>query len=223
MTVLSGEGTHQVLYGSADIHAGMRRNRGFIARPDHAGSFRTIIVAHDVWGIRGYLKDLTWRLARHGLAVVVPDLYAGGVRPEASHEDALAAFRAIADPVQWMEDAYEFVSSTDTPWSEPHWLGLLGLGAGSRPAMEFAARREPDAIAVISGGDWDRLPAGPPAIAIHGKSDDVAPLPSPLPGRLQWILYEGVGHDFLNDHGPDYADGPARDAAGRLVTFFESV
>jgi carboxymethylenebutenolidase len=219
VTVLSGEGTHQVLYSSTDIHTGMRRNRGFIARPDHAGSFRTVIVAHDVWGIGGYLKDLAWRLARHGFAVVIPDLYRGRLAPGRSREEANGAFASIGDPWQTLEDVYEFVRSSDTPWSLPGWLGLLGVGAGSEPALEFVGRHGADAIALIAGAGFDRLPPGLPALAIHGKSDEVSPLPSPLSDRLQWVLYAGAGHDFLNDHGPEYADGPARDAVGRLVTF----
>ncbi|MGH9168630.1 MAG: dienelactone hydrolase family protein [Acidimicrobiia bacterium] len=37
----------------------------------------------------------------------------------------------------------------------------------------------------------------------------------------EWVLYEGVGHDFLNDTRPGYDEGAADDVYQRLVSFFK--
>ena len=93
MSVLKGEGKVPILFGSSSIAAGSVIHRGYLARPDLTGEWPTIIVLAGAWGVTSSIKDICRRLARHGFAVVAPDLYVGAAPPRSADADeaALAA------------------------------------------------------------------------------------------------------------------------------------
>lgn len=220
MTVLKGEGTHSIIYGNTGIYAGLRRNHGYVARTDHAGAFPTVILAHDVWGITSYVKDLARKLARHGLNVVVPDLYEGAAPNRTlPWEDAAGFFKAKAKTRGPIEISIQFIESDDTPWVRPGSLGALALGHGAGVIDNLNRERRLDSLALVAPIERPETVGGVPGIAIYGKADEVAGEPTRGPG-YEWVLYEGVKHDFLNDHGPDYAEAASWDAIDRIAAFF---
>ncbi|MBT8203345.1 MAG: dienelactone hydrolase family protein, partial [Acidimicrobiia bacterium] len=119
MALLKGEGTHQILYGSADIFSGIRHNRGYLSRPDHAGSFPSVLVVHGASGLTSSVKSVARRLARYGLAVVAPDLYRG----RRQLRRPVPAWPAGSDLRADITDALEWMNSADTPWIQPGAVG----------------------------------------------------------------------------------------------------
>ena len=77
MSVLKGEGTHPILFGSTSIAVGTRIQGGYLARPDLTGEWPTIVVVASEWGVTSSTKDLCRKMARRGFAAIAPDLYRG--------------------------------------------------------------------------------------------------------------------------------------------------
>lgn len=221
MALLKGEGTHQILYGSADIFSGLRHNRGYVARPDHAGSFPTIILLHGAGGITSSVKSFARRLARHGLAVVGPDLFRG-VSPRLSpaYPDTARIAADAASTRQW-------TASPDTAWVRPGPVGVVALDRAASAALEFAAAGDVAGLALVS----PVLEPGPTTdvavIGFYGKEDqqveseDRAAVQETL-GHGEWVLYGGAGHGLVDESSADYRWDVAEDVVARIVDFFKA-
>ena len=217
MALLEGEGTHQILYGWADIFSGLHHNRGYLARPDHAGSFPSVLVVHDADGLTSSVKSVARRLARHGLAAVVPGLLEGD--ESAAWSDASAALD-LSDAVQWM-------ASLDTPWVQPGGIGVLALGRGAPAAIRFSLEQSGVAGLALVGPvpDPGLAEVSLPMVGFYGKDDEVVGADDREAARLdakhaEWVLYGGAGHRLLNESATDYRWEVAEDVLERLVGFF---
>mgnify|MGYP001820648911 CR=1 FL=1 len=223
MALLKGEGTHQILYGSADIFSGLSHNRGYLARPDHAGEFPTVLLVHGADGITASVKSVARRLARHGVAVVGPDLFRGTLaRREQPPPWPVSSEVAsdLADAVMWM-------GSPDTPWVRPGTIGVLALDRAAPSALRFASERdEVGPVALVSPVlDSELPPATVPVLALVGKDDPALPVERRQAAQTslsqsEWVLYGGVGGGLLDESAADYRWDVAEDALARIVSFF---
>ncbi len=223
MALLKGEGTHQILYGGVDIFSGIRHNRGYLARPDHAGSFPTVLLIHGRAGISSSVKSLARRLARHGLAVVGPDLFRGARAPRKplpSWPEPTRLTSDLRDTLRWME-------SPDTPWVRSDSIGALALDRAASAALRLT--HEDDgirALALISPVLTEAAAeVEVPVIGFFGKEDDIA---GPEQRRAtqdaldhgEWVLYGGAGHGLIDESAEDYRWDVAVDIGDRTVGFF---
>ncbi len=67
MAVLPHEGTYAVMYGPLSVSVGAGYRRGYLARPDQAGRFPTVILSPDLDGLGAHEKHVARRLARRGV------------------------------------------------------------------------------------------------------------------------------------------------------------
>ncbi len=233
MSVLKGEGKVPILFGTTTIVVGSRTHRGYLARPDLAGEWPTIVVAVSAWGITGNVKDVARRIARQGLAVVVPDLY-GGEAPQRSAppDEAAAAFAQL--PATRLDgdlaDVVAFIQNPSGFWSSAeHGFGVLGLGDGGLPAARTAVGRGAAALGLVatpprsvakSLAGYDGAVLG-----LLGRDDDrgdtdaLSALRDSVP-QAELVIYSGVGADFLDDYLPSYDFDVAGDALERLAELF---
>ncbi len=216
MAVLKGEGTHTILYGSADIHNGLRSNRGYLARPDHAGTYPTLLISHDWSGITPSLKALARSLARYGYSVVAPDYYRGQGAGTPWPADRIAID---------LESAYRFLSSSDTPWAGP--LAVLGLGAGASAAIEFVVHfPSVEALILVSPlTTFGLSTVAIPTLGIYGKEDQLAESweqARDQAPQVEWVLYGGAGHDLLDEGSDSYDEAIGADAFDRIRKFLDS-
>ncbi len=213
MSILKGEGTHTILYGSADIHNGLRANRGYLARPDHSGSHPTLLISHDWAGITSSLKATARTLARHGYAVVVPDYYRGH-----GNTAPWPADRLESD----LEGAYRFLASSDTPWVGH--VGVFGLGSGAPPAVAFVLGH-PEVRALVLVSPLTTFGLGDvmvPTLGMYGKGDQPAEDWEQLRGQapqVEWVLYGAPGHNFFDEGSDSFDAGVADDAMNRILEF----
>lgn len=222
MALLKGEGTHQILYGSADIFSGLRHNRGYVARPDHAGSYPTIILLHGAGGITSSVKSFARRLARQGLAVVGPDLLRG-VAPRLSppYPDAARIRADAASTLQW-------TASPDTPWVRPGPVGVVALDQAAPAALEFATAGDVAGLALVSPVFEPGLDTDVAVIGFYGKEDeqvgseDRTAVQEAL-GHGEWVLYGGAGHGLVDESATDYRWDVAEDVVDRMVSFFRVI
>lgn len=209
MSVLAHEGTYPILYGSYRVPVGSGHLPGYLARPDQAGRFPTVLVLPES-RLTSHHKDLSRRLARHGLATVAIDLPG-----------------TPANAVVAVDEAYEFVMINE--WAIEAHLGVLGLGSGGRPGLVFAADQPAvRALALVStplGDDGPVAMSLPrlavPVLGIYGAGE---PGGSGVDdGRIQtgaFIVYQGVSAGFMDDGGAHYDAAACADAYRRLIAFF---
>lgn len=237
MAVLPHEGVYPVMYGSFGVPVGSGYRRGYLARPDRAGRFPTVIVVPGVTGVTAADKNLCRRLARRGLAALALEFY---VRHPGSDEEALAAYQALADDdaVHDLDEAYQFLCSDDMTWSAQERVGLLGLDVGGRFALVEAANRSwVGAVAVAYAplaGDEERSfrvadvleHLAVPVLGLYGAEDALVAADTVDEAQRRnpagsWLLYQGVGHGFLDEGADGYDQAAAEDALVRLIGFFE--
>jgi len=71
----------------------------------------------------------------------------------------------------------------------------------------------------------DHLPV--PVLGLYAANDDLIDSSTVDEAQRrndhgQWLLYEGVGHGFLDSDGDNFDQGAADDAMARIVAFFEA-
>jgi carboxymethylenebutenolidase len=235
MAVLAFEGRFPILYGSYPVPVGSSIVQGYLARPDDAGIFPSVLLLHDISGITGTEKDLARRLARRGFVALAVDLYRRR-RPPADLDDAFAAYAATKDESALIaiDEGYQFLQSEDVPWTSKPDVALVGLDIGGRFALLYAFDNPAVRSVVVAytplGGDEDRsrplaavIPRlSVPILGVFGADDDKVPVESvDLAAQLapggQWLLYEGAGHDFLDPDATSYHGGAASDAEARML------
>jgi len=238
VAVLQHEGTIEILYREFAMPTGARFTEGYLARPDRIGSYPLVVLLPPLRGITPFVKDLARRLARNRYAVLVPDL-TRGAHPgdDASFDELIAAYRrvrgrrALAD----IDDAVAFAFNDPAGWARQGNIGVVGIDVGGRFAITYAAhrRRLVGALCVAYAplaGDEDRelqvadalgmLPMA--VLGLYGAEDELVPAEGVDEAQRRnrhgkWILYEGVGHDFLDDDSASYHPGAAGDMISRLL------
>ena len=250
MAVLPHEGTFSILYGTFPVPIGSGYRPGYLARPDEAGRFPVIFVLPGVGGLNSSEKDLCRRLARRGFACLAIDLYPGPAEghrdPRQSdaegHRDSddLSAYASQTDRaiLSDIDEAREFIESDDVFWAIPDRCGVLGFDVGGRFALIAAATRPwARAVVVVATpltGDENRefqvaeilKHVSVPVLGLYGSVDpliaaETVDAAQELNQAGQWLLYDGGGHDFMDDGSPDYDAAAAADAESRMTQFFQ--
>jgi carboxymethylenebutenolidase len=224
------------MYRSLPVPVGSGYRNGYLARPDKAGRFPVVILVPDYDGVSAHEKALARRLARKGLAVVAVDLYA-----QTRSGDPLEDYHSLDDSeaVRVIDEAQEWLASDDIDWAHAGQVGLLGLEVGGRFALIQAAHRPYVASAAVVytplTGDEDRRfrvanmldHIGTQILGLYAAEDDLIGAESVDEAQARnvsgsWLLYEGVGHGFLDESDENYDQGSAEDAIARLVEFFRT-
>lgn len=238
MAVLQHEGTIEILYRDFAVPTGARFTTGYLARPDRIGAYPLVALLPPLRGITPFVKDIARRLARNRYAVLVPDLTRGAhPGPDAAFDDLIAAQqgvsvrRALAD----IDDALAFAFNDPAGWAREGKVGVIGIDTGGSFAITYAAHRQRlvgalcVAYAPLAGDEHrelrvaDALEMLPMAVlGLYGAEDDLVPIAGVDEAQRrnphgQWILYEGVGHDFLDDDSDSYHRGAAGDSLARIL------
>lgn len=245
MSVLKGEGKVPILFGSTSIAAGSVIHGGYLARPDLAGEWPTILVMSSAWGVTSSTKDICRRLARQGFAAVAPDLYVGAAPSRSAPlelAERVAAHVSGRRTGAIIEDIVEFVQNPAGYWSNAErGYGILSVGSGARPAIAAATSADVASLAMVSPSlvipalyeesvpvdTTDSLSAvTAPILAISGGSDDANSADRVERSRAaaphaEWIVYDGLGADFVDDYSDGFDQPAFADAMDRLNAFFE--
>lgn len=234
MAVLSHEGTYPILYGSWPIPVGAAHRDGYFTRPDEAGRFPVVFVIPDLDGMGSLEKDLCRRLAREGFAALTIDLYG-------SKGDSLDLYNSLTDDraLAVLDEMHQLVVSDDVTWNVENRVGILGTDVGGRFGLIKAATRDWVQALVLCytplTGDEERqhqvadflehLPL--PILGLYGADDQLIDVSTVDEAQRrnehgQWLLYDGVGHGFLDIDGEGFDQSAADDGFARLVAFFKA-
>ncbi len=225
------------MYGAFPVPVGSGYRSGYLARPDKAGRYPTVLLLPGLEGTTAHEKSVARGFARKGIATVVVDLYP----PDAGtgHATGIAAYNALTDgeALRSLDEAAQFLESPDVDWSQSDRLGLLGFDVGGRFALIAAAHRAWAASAAVistplTGDEQRRYPVADmlehvpvPVLGLYGAADDLIAAESvdEAQSRNQsgsWLLYEGAGHAFYDEAADEFDPAAAADASTRLAGFF---
>jgi carboxymethylenebutenolidase len=217
----------------------------FVFEPEGKGPFPGMVVAQHIpighTGLENdtFTLDVGERMAANGYVTAIPFIFhwwpkteemavkRAGFRDDWTIADLNAAFDLLA--------AREDVDATR--------IGLLGHCWGGRVAWVGAATNPRYRAMTMLYGGRVRLPMGGipaielvdrikcPVLGIFGNEDqspspeDVDVMEAALAGAgvpHTFLRYDGAGHGFQDYKNPDrYREGPAKDAWGKLLAFFE--
>ena len=234
LAVLAHEGTYPIMYGKWPIPVGARHRDGYIARPDEAGRFPVVFVVPGLEGLGSLERDICRRLAREGFAALSVDIYG-------QQGDPLDLYNATTDDaaLRALDELYQFLISEDVIWNAGDRVGILATDVGGRFGLIKAATRDwVRSLAIcytpLTGDEGrehqvaeylDHLPI--PVLGLYGSADDLIDNSTVDEGQRrndhgQWLLYEGVGHGFLDVEGDNYDEAAADDAFARILAFFKA-
>lgn len=214
MSVIEGEGSFPILFGSLPLPIPPNRS-AYLARPDLGGSFPTVVIAHGEAGVGPGVKALSRFLARHGFAVMAPEL---------SREPA--GDGGYEWTVSDLADAVAAARTPGTGWASGSRIALLGIGGGAMVAAIVAVEENVPALVLV----------GPYAVDVslegyRGRLLALTPLDPPprerlaaartKAGRGRWVGYPGAAAGFLDEGAPGYDPAAASDALQRIISFLE--
>lgn len=215
MTVLTGEGTTEIIYGSTSIPAGAMTHGGYLARPDLDGEWPTVLIFGPEPTPTSAIKGMCRSLARHAIAALAPDL-------TPSH----ATNRQIAMSVA------AFVTNKSGSWSNARFgYGSVAFGPGIHDAAALASS-DGRALAVasvgstLSGGVPDDLAiADIPVLFIGSRADDSVDIVRSLEAQddlpqTSYALYSDAETHWWDIEAPGYDEKRALDTIDRVVRFF---
>jgi carboxymethylenebutenolidase len=108
---------------------------GYLARPSSTPSGIGLVIAHELWGVDGPMRELAERCAALGHVAFVPDLFQGRLPKDVGEGLAVMAALDMTDTV-----GQDLTGATTLLVSEGLRVGLLGLCFGGALAVAGATR-----------------------------------------------------------------------------------
>ncbi|MFN3521432.1 MAG: dienelactone hydrolase family protein [Phenylobacterium sp.] len=115
--------------GTVQVKAADRDIPAYVARPDVAGAFPTIVVVSEIFGVHEYIRDICRRLAKLGYAAIAPDFFV-----RAGDPSTLTDFAAVRQIVSATSDGQVKSDMAATlaflhaqPWADHAKMGITGF------------------------------------------------------------------------------------------------
>jgi len=219
---------------------------GYHAYPAGEGSFPTVLVIQEIFGVHEHIRDVVRRLAKQGYYAIAAELYArqGDVSKYSEIKDIISNVVSKVPDNQVLSDldsTVDFARSTGK--ADVSRLGVTGFCWGGRATWLYAAHNPKVKAAVAWYGllaepMWDKkatsvyaqLPkVKVPVLAYFGDKDsfipqtDIEKLKAALTGTTSRVkVYSGVEHGFNADYRPSYNAEAAKDAWAGMLSWFNA-
>ena len=199
---------------------------GYLARPNGKPSGIGLVIAHELWGVDGTMRELAERVAALGHVAFVPDLFRGQLPKDVGEGLAVMASLDMADTV-----TQDLAGATKLLVREGLRVGLLGLCFGGALAIAAATRIDELRAAVCFYGVPDLAVFDPAQIRVpflgHFAQRDtwctpekVAALKARLPAGGDFEVHHyDADHAFMNPTGPGFSAELAAIAWQRTLEF----
>lgn len=217
-----------------EFRANGRTAPGYLSTPA-SGSGPGVVVLQEWWGLVDHIKDVADRLAAEGFVALAPDLYHGEstTSPDEAGRKmmALDIDQAAVDLV----GAADYLLGLDAV--APKKVAAIGFCMGGQLALGGATNHGDkihacvDFYGIHPNVSLDLSKLRVPVLAHFGRSDEFVKVAdaralvasiSEAGGSVDAHFYE-AGHAFFNDSRPEaYAEGPAKSAWERTLTFMRS-
>ena len=216
------------------LASGSETIAGYLAAPQSPGQHPALVVLHEDWGLTGWVKEQTRKLAEQGYVALAVDLYRGQV----AYDPSLAYELMVSTPperaFQDMEAAIHFLAARADVNKDK--IGSIGWSMGGKWSLVLAVKDPFLAACVNNYGsvptdtdDIQKIHA--PVLAIFGADDrtiaasDVDEFETAMNSAHKSIdikVYPNAGRGFENsDNKLGYREGAAEDAWQRTLTFLD--
>ena len=224
----------------------------YLARPAAPGSYPSVLILHEAFGLVEHERDVARRFANQGFIALAPNVYSrvGGLKSASDMAEVRAKMFGISDAqlVRDFEAAAAFVRGQAGSNGK---VGCVGFCVGGRWTLLFACSSgKVDAAIDCWGGfimratpDAAATPERPtpiidlvpnlhcPLYVVCGEEDQN---PSPLDAEelrkrlelagknYQIEIFKNAGHAFFADYRPSYREKAAFELWPKMVNFFKT-
>jgi carboxymethylenebutenolidase len=216
------------------------------ALPATGGSFPTVIVVEEVFGVHEHIRDLCRRLAKSGYFAIAPELYArlGDVSKISNLNELLTVVNRAPD-TQTMSDldataAYAGKSGK----ADAARLAITGFCRGGRTVCKYAEHSPKLKCGVawygpLGGKPTETMPKSvldevaslkAPVLGLYGGKDQGIPQSDVEAMRtaaknagkvVELVVYPDAEHGFNADYRPSYNKQAAEDGWKRMLAWFK--
>lgn len=202
---------------------------GYLSRPVDENNYPGIILIHEWWGLNEHIKEVANTLAKEGYVVLAVDLYDGQVAQ--TSEEAMQLRTSINQTLatQNMQDGIRYLRNLEGVDK----VASLGFCFGGEQSAQLSiSDAQLDATVIFYGSlpqELDEIAkVDAPVLGIFGELDTgITPDTvrafeaglSELNLGHNIIIYDGVGHAFLNPAGSRFAEEETKDAWNKTITF----
>ena len=216
------------------------------AYPARSGTFPTVLVVQEIFGVHEHIKDVCRRFAKLGYYAIAPELFArqGDVSKLAMNQIISEVVSKVPD-TQVMGDLDATVAHAKASGkADTARLAITGFCWGGRIVWLYAAHNP----RVKAGAAWyggltkGRGAVAPtpaislaptltvPVLGLYGGKDGGIPVADVEAMRTelakgksgsQIVLYPDAEHGFHADYRPSYSEADAKDAFAKLLAWFK--
>jgi len=209
-----------------------------VALPE-SGSGPGIVVLQEIFGVGGYIKEATERLAGIGYVALAPDLYwriEPGITLDHTEEGMGAAFQTAQqlDHALAVKDSIDALMTLRALPEVTHGkAGVLGFCLGGTLAFEVAIESDPDVAVCYYGSGIAGLldqthRISCPVLFHYGGQDQYIPLDqaervaacAASNDAMECHIQHDAGHAFDNHEAPMFHQPEAADRAWKLTKDF---
>ncbi len=218
---------------------------GYCAKPQGGKNLPIVLLAHEIWSVHEYFKDLCRRLAKLGYLAVAPDLFGRqGDVTRLERDDIFPKVVSRVPDAQVMADLDATASWAAANGGDLARLGITGFCWGGRIVWLYAAHRDGLKAGVawygkVEGATDELHPRLPidvvrdlkaPVLGLYGGAD--AGIPNDGVDRMSAALqaagkpslihtYPDMPHAFHADYRPSYRREAAEDGWQRMLDWFK--
>jgi carboxymethylenebutenolidase len=237
---------------SQEITIGNDGVKAYVAMPIDQGSYPTIVVLQEIFGVNGHIQDVTDRIATLGYIAIAPHLYHRQQQDFAvgygEEEVTLGRKYKVATQAQeLLQDIGDAIAYTQTlPKAKPKAIGAIGFCFGGHVAYLAACKLpEIQATASFYGAGIVNLCPGKnfPTVDLtsqitgkiycfFGQEDNLIPLEEveQIKRSLkdhaidhEVMIYPNVGHGFFCDRRGSYDQSAAEQAWIKTQELFSTL
>jgi carboxymethylenebutenolidase len=207
--------------------------RAYVAKPEEAGPFPTVIMIHEFWGLNESIAGKADLLAEEGYLVIAPDTFRGSTTGWVPR----AIFQVITSKPENvnadLDSVYAWLESQ--PEVDSNRIAVAGFCYGGRTSLVYSLHNKRLAATVIFYGFPETDPAilktlPGPVLGIFGGTDpsipveqvnafDAALTEAGVPHEI--TTYEGQSHAFVKDAEGIKGGGAQGEAWNQMLAFLE--
>ncbi|HEU4621560.1 MAG TPA: dienelactone hydrolase family protein [Burkholderiaceae bacterium] len=238
-----------LVVGEVTVPVGNDKIPAYRAKPAKRGTFPTVLVISEIFGVHEYIADVCRRFAKAGYYAIAPELFVrqGDVASKGSVKEVVEIVSKVPD-AQVMSDLDACVAFAGGDGGNTARLAITGFCWGGRIVWMYAAhsKRLDAGVAwygrLVNAYDPKLQPKNPidiadalhaPVLGLYGGKDEGIPLESVVRMKAalangtaaskasEFTVYRDAPHAFHADYRPTYRKDAAEDGWQRMLAWFK--
>ena len=207
---------------------------GYLARPADDGTYPTVVVIHEWWGLNENIEHMADILAGHGYVVFAVDLYDGEVATTSSRAGELAG-QVRNNPEEAIAKMDRAVTALRAESYTTDRVASLGWCFGGGQSLQLSlSDTELNATVIYYGSlttdEQELQHVDGPVLGVFGSADQSIPVEDvrafeetlgDLGVEHEIYVYDGAPHAFANPSGERFHPEATEDAWAKTLDFLE--